>query len=78
MLLTAVDAGLGACFFGMPVERIGAYREAFGVPPQFTPIGAISVGYSDEPPCDLRSRRKPEDETVHRGRWNQPAGRHGP
>ena len=21
MLLTAVDAGLGACFFGMPVER---------------------------------------------------------
>jgi nitroreductase len=74
MLLTAVDAGLGACFFGMPVERIDAYREAFGVPPQFTPIGAISIGYSDEPARDLRSRRKPEDETVHRGRWNQPAG----
>jgi nitroreductase len=74
MLLTAVDAGLGACFFGMPIERIDAYREAFGVPPQFTPIGAISVGYSDEPPRDLRSRRKPQDETVYRGRWNQPAG----
>lgn len=75
MLLTAVDAGLGACFFGMPVERIDAYRAAFGVPSQFMPIGAISVGYSDEPPRDLRSRRKPRDETVYRGRWNQPASR---
>jgi len=71
MLLTAVDAELGACFFGMPIERLGAYREAFGVPAEFTPIGAISVGYSDEPARDLRSRRKPESETVHRGRWGQ-------
>jgi nitroreductase len=69
MLLTAVDAGLGACFFGLPVERIDAYRSAFGVPAQFHPIGAISVGYSDEPPRDLSSRRKPAAETVHRGRW---------
>jgi nitroreductase len=74
MLLTSVDAGLGACFFGMPAERIDAYREAFGVPAEFQPIGAISIGYSDEPPRDLRSRRKPQDETVHRGRWNQPNG----
>lgn len=73
MLLTAVDAGLGACFFGIPVERIDAYRAAFGVPAQFTPIGAISVGYSDEPPRDLSSRRKPEAETVHRGQWTQSA-----
>jgi nitroreductase len=72
MMLTAVDAGLGACFFGIPVERIDAYRAAFGVPAQFTPIGAISIGYSDEPPRDLRGRRKPMAETVHRGRWNQP------
>jgi nitroreductase len=72
MLLTAVDAGLGACFFGMPAERIDAYRAAFGVPEQFSPIGAISIGYSDEPPRDLSSRRKPTTETVHRGRWNQP------
>src|SRR5215472_7397843 len=59
-LLTAVDAGLGACFFGIPAGRIGAYRAAFGVPARFTPIGAISVGYSDEPARDLSSRRKPE------------------
>jgi nitroreductase len=72
MLLTAVDAGLAACFFGFPVERIDAYRVAFGVPEQFMPIGAISVGYSNEPPRDLSSRRKPTTETIHRGRWNQP------
>jgi nitroreductase len=72
MLLTAVDAGLGACFFGLPVDKIDAYRQAFGVPRQFMPIGAISVGYSSEPPRDLRSRRKPTSETVHRGRWTQP------
>jgi nitroreductase len=74
MLLTAVDAGLGACFFGIPVERIDSYRAAFGVPAQFSPVGVISIGYSDEPIRDLSSRRKPEAETVHRGRWTQPAG----
>jgi nitroreductase len=72
MLLTAVDAGLAGCFFGLPAERIDAYKAAFGVPEQFHPIGAISIGYSDEPPRDLSSRRKTTAETVHRGRWNQP------
>jgi nitroreductase len=69
MLLTAVDAGLGACFFGIPIDRIDAYREAFGVPAQFYPIGAISIGYSTEPARDLRKRRRPTDEVVHRNRW---------
>jgi nitroreductase len=73
MLLTAVDAGLGACFFGMPIERIDAYREAFGVPSRFHPIGAMSMGYSTEPPRDLSGRRKPITDVVHTGRWS-PAG----
>lgn len=72
MLLTVVDAGLGACFFGLPADRIGAFRAEFGVPPEFTPIGAISIGYSDEPPRDLRDRRKPAAEVLHRGHWGQP------
>jgi nitroreductase len=74
MLLTAVDAGLGACFFGIPADRIDAFRASFGVPSQFTPIGVISIGYSNEPPRDLSSRRKPSAETVHKGRWSQPGG----
>jgi nitroreductase len=74
MLLTAVDAGLGACFFGIPADRIDAFRAEFGVPAHFAPIGAISVGYSDEPPRDLRGRRRPTADVVHRGHWSEPAG----
>jgi nitroreductase len=74
MLLTAVDAGLGACFFGIAVERIPAYREAFGVPDSFTPIGGISVGYSTDPPRDFSRGRKPMSQTVYQGRWGRPAG----
>lgn len=76
MLLTAVDRGLGACFFGLPLDRINPVRETFGVPPQFRPIGAISVGYPAEDVEDLhalrqaaRGRRRPEEEVVHRRRW---------
>ncbi|GGJ75536.1 hypothetical protein GCM10010123_01890 [Pilimelia anulata] len=69
MLQTAVDAGLGACFFGMPVDRIPAFREEFGVPEQYHPIGAVSFGYSDEPPRKLGDRRKPAIDVVHRGGW---------
>src|SRR3712207_2714130 len=31
VLLTAVDEGLGACLFGIPAERLDAFRGAFGV-----------------------------------------------
>jgi nitroreductase len=73
ILQTAVDAGLAACFFGVPKDRITQYRAAFGVPEQFHPIGAISIGYSDEPVRDLRDRRKSDNEVIHRGRWTTPA-----
>jgi nitroreductase len=71
MLLTAVDEGLGACFFGIPPERIATYRAAFGVPASFTPIGAVSVGYRapDHRSGSLRRGRRPVAEVVHRGRW---------
>jgi nitroreductase len=71
MLLTAVDEGLGACFFGIPPERIPPYRAAFSVPDSFTPIGAVSVGYRapDHRSGSLRRGRRPVSEVVHRGRW---------
>jgi nitroreductase len=73
ILQTAVDEGLGACFFGIPPERVDAFRDAFGVPPDHTPIGAITVGHRAEDPgsrgsAARRARRTP-DEVVHRGRW---------
>ena len=71
MLLTAVDEGLGACFFGIPPEQIPGYRAEFGVPETFTPIGAVSVGYRapDHRSRSLRRGRRPVDEVVHRGHW---------
>ncbi|HWD84264.1 MAG TPA: hypothetical protein VG321_00845 [Solirubrobacteraceae bacterium] len=53
----------------MRKERIDVYRQEFGVPSELWPIGAISVGYSDEPPRDLSARRRPTADVVRRGRW---------
>jgi nitroreductase len=74
MLLGAVDADLGACFFGIPPDRIAAYRDAFGVPDEFTPIGAISIGYPapDRRSSSLKRGRRPITEVAHRGRWGRP------
>jgi nitroreductase len=69
ILLTAIDAGLGACLFGIPKSQIGAFRAEFGVPDELTPIGAISIGYSDEPARDLSAKRRPAEQVVHRGQW---------
>jgi hypothetical protein len=38
MLLTAVDEGLGACFFGIMPEHLAPFREEFGVPDKYAPI----------------------------------------
>lgn len=91
MLLTAVDEGLGACFFGiMPQQgeqfdaavevpaHTAAFRAEFGVPEEYVPIGAITVGYraDDLPPQNpsAAQRRRGVDQVVHRGQW----GRHRP
>src|SRR2546425_1996904 len=73
ILLAAVDEGMGALFFGLETggyERLG---EAFGVPGEWEPIGAIAIGHP-APVDPVRSSRdtrlrKPPDEVVHWGRW---------
>lgn len=74
VLLTAVDEGLGACFFGIMPQQIDSFKRAFGVPDQYHPIGAISVGYPQE--ADLRSSasrgRIPWQEIAHFGHWKTP------
>jgi nitroreductase len=80
MLLTAVDEGLGACFFGVPTERVDQLREAFGVPAEYRPIGAITLGHRTDdagvPGSSATRRRKSFEEVVHRGHWHPhvPAG----
>ena len=71
ILQTAVDEGLGACFFGIPAQRTDAFREAFGVPPDHDPIGAITVGHrtTDTGPAGSPARRERRQDVVHRGRW---------
>jgi nitroreductase len=72
MLLTAVDEGLAAAFFGIQPPRLAPFREAFGVPAEYTPIGCVSVGYAgsdDRRSPSLARGRRGVDEVVHRGRW---------
>jgi nitroreductase len=71
MLLTVVDEGLGACFFGVPPERLAPLRDAFGVPEEYTPIGTVSVGYRapDRRSPSLRRGHRPVEDVIHRGSW---------
>jgi nitroreductase len=76
MLLTAVDEGLGACFFGIMPDNLQPFKDEFGVPDDYAPIGALTVGYraDDEPAPDrerLAARRRPPTELMHRGNWGQ-------
>jgi nitroreductase len=67
MLLTAVDAGLGALFFGLfPPHSLHA---TFGIPDAFVPIGALAIGHRGGGDRVRRRGRRPAEEVVHRGRW---------
>jgi len=71
ILQTAVDEGLGACFFGIPGQHTESFREAFDVPADHRPVGAITVGhrvaYSGAKGSPARRERRAN--LVHRGRW---------
>jgi nitroreductase len=70
ILQTAVDEGLGALYFGIVPEQVQSFRDAFGVPDDHEPIGAIAIGHSAETTVrDLRVRRRPAADVVHYGRW---------
>ena len=71
ILQTAVDAGLGAVFFGI-FDQAG-FRGAFGIPEEFTAVGTVAIGHralTDRPSPSLKTvGRKPASLVVHRGRW---------
>ncbi len=73
MLLAAVDEGLGALFFGITPDKIAEFRQLYGVPEEYVPIGAVVVGHPD-PAADKGGsakviKRRGLDELVHRGSW---------
>ena len=70
-LLSAVDEGLGACFFGVPADKLTSFRSAFSVPEEYTPVGVVAVGHRlpDALSPSLKRGRRPLGEVVHRGGW---------
>jgi len=70
ILLTAVDEGLAAVYFGILDHETAALRAAFGIPDDHQPIGAVAIGYDAEPAKrDLSHARRPLAEMVHYGQW---------
>jgi nitroreductase len=74
VLQTAVDEGLGGCFFGVPPASLDTFRAEFAIPPEYSPVGAITIGHPAAPGArtgsPTRRPRKRLDEVVHRGGWN--------
>ncbi len=70
MLLAAVDAGLGALFFGL-FDRERPVLDALGVPVDRRGLGVIALGHPapDEPGASAARPRRPLDDVVHRGAW---------
>jgi nitroreductase len=71
ILLTAVDLGLGAVFFGI-FQGDKALMDTLGVPEGYRPIGAIAVGHptaGERTKPELASGRRPHDEIVRWERW---------
>lgn len=75
ILQTAVDAGIGGCFFGIPPERVRGVRREFAIPDSFDPVGAITLGHPAARPgaagSPSRRRRLETTEVVHRGTWGE-------
>lgn len=80
MLYAAVDADpegrLGACFFGVPADRVDQARDAFGIPGDQYVVGVVSVGYratgEQQSGSPRTRRRKPRQTLVHHGSWRTP------
>jgi nitroreductase len=74
ILLTAVDEGLGGCFFGIPVDRVEAVRAEFGIDRAYDPVGVITLGHRAEDSgsrgSPSRRPRKPLADVVRRGQWS--------
>ncbi len=71
LLLGAVDAGLGACLFGLFAAE-EAVLAAHGVPPRWRSAGTVALGHpapGDRPGRSARRPRRVWGEVVRRGRW---------
>jgi len=76
ILLTAVDEGLGACFFGTPPEAHEDVLQTFDIPHDRSLVGVVSLGYPmpQARSSSLKRGRRGLDQVAHYGRF----GHHSP
>lgn len=74
--LAAIEEGLGAGVYGVPVEDDARVRELLGIPADLTIVTGLTVGHpADDPDWDRVSsvfsqRRRAHDEVVRWNRWD--------
>ncbi len=70
VLLGAVDARLGACFFGLFGHEAAVLAE-LGVPDGWRALGTIAIGRpaADGPGRSTARGRHPLSDVLHRGGW---------
>jgi nitroreductase len=75
VMLAALEEGLGAGVYGVPVEDDARVRELLGIPTDLTIVVGITVGRpAEDPDWDRASsvfsqRRRPDDDVVRFNRW---------
>jgi len=73
--LAALEEGLGAGVYGVPVEEDARVRELLGIPDDLTIVAGVTVGHPAEDPDRDRAsrvfsqRRRAHDEVVQWNRW---------
>lgn len=70
LLLGVVEAGLGACFFGL-FDHEEAVLAALGVPSGWRSVGTVALGHPapDRPGRSQSRGRLPLADVLHRGAW---------
>ncbi len=74
ILQTVTDEDLGACYFGIPPDRLDEVRDEFGIPDTHEPIAAITIGHRADGSATgspTRRHRTPLTDVVHRGGWSE-------
>jgi FMN reductase [NAD(P)H] len=74
--LAAIEEGLGAGVYGVPVENDAQVRELLGIPDDLTIVTGVTIGHpAEDPDWDRASsafsqRRRAHDEVVQWNRWS--------
>jgi nitroreductase len=76
LLLAALEEGLGAGVYGVPVEEDAKWRDVLRIPDDLTIVAGVTVGKPapDDPDYERASsaftqRRRPYDELIHWNHW---------